>query len=178
MKAFFQNQRYVRFFFLRDIDEGGYTKNISIDFDFEREKALINNIKDDTSFELDIRKDLQDIISATYYLRETLDLSSVKIGDEVALDMLFDDDGIYDFKLMYLGKEVLKTPFGKIQCLAFRPLVKSGRIFRAEESLTLWVSDDKNRIPIRIQADLRFGSIKADLDGFKGLKNSFEVIVN
>ena len=177
-ESIFSKSEIRPIFFLRDIDEGGYTKNISIDFDFDRETAVINNIKDDTFFELDIRKDLQDIISATYYLRETFDLSSVKIGDEIALDMLFDDDGIYDFKLKYLGKEVLKTPFGKIRCLAFRPLVKSGRIFRAEESLTLWVSDDKNRIPIRIQADLRFGSIKADLDGFKGLKNSFEVIAN
>lgn len=165
-------------YFLRDIDEGGYTKNISIDFDFAREKALINNIKDKTSFELDIRQNLHDIISATYFLRETFDVSSVQIGDEIALDMLFDDDGIYDFRLKYLGKEVLKTRFGKIECLAFRPLVKSGRIFRAEESLTLWVSGDKNRIPIRIQADLRFGSIKADLDGFRGLKNSFEIIAN
>jgi hypothetical protein len=42
----------------------------------------------------------------------------------------------------------------------------------------LWVSDDQNKIPIRIQADLRFGSIKADLDAFKGLKNPFEIIAN
>jgi len=56
--------------------------------------------------------------------------------------------------------------------------VKSGRIFREQESLTLWVSNDQNRIPIRIQADLRVGSIKADLEGYNGLKNQFTLIMD
>ena len=177
-QSVFSKQEIRPIYFRRNIDEGGYTKDISIAFDFEKDKALINNLKDQTSFELPIDNELQDLISATYHLRESFDPSTAKKGDEVALDMLFDDDGVYDFKLLYLGKQVLKTSFGKVRCLAFRPLVKSGRIFREKESLTLWVSDDHNKIPIRIQADLRFGSIKADLDAFKGLKNPFEIIAN
>ncbi|MFM1807811.1 MAG: hypothetical protein RLZZ242_536 [Bacteroidota bacterium] len=161
--------------FRRDIDEGGYTKDISIDFNYEKENARITNNKTDSTFVIPIHRKIQDILSATYALRETFDKQKVAIGDEVALDMLFDDDGIYDFKLLYLGEESVKTIFGTVKCLAFRPLVKSGRIFREKESLTLWVSDDSNRVPIRIQADLRFGSIKADLDGFKGLKHPFMV---
>ena len=161
--------------FRRDIDEGGYTKDISIDFNFDAETALITNNKTASSFVIPIHRQIQDILSATYALRENFDKKKVAVGDEVALDMLFDDDGIYDFKLLYLGEETVKTIFGNVKCLAFRPLVKSGRIFREKESLTLWVSDDPNRVPIRIQADLRFGSIKADLDGFKGLKHSFKV---
>lgn len=177
-QSIFSKREIRPIYFRRNIDEGGYTKDISIAYDFRNEKALINNLKDRTSFELSIHADLQDLISATYYLRESFDPSTAKKGDEVKLDMLFDDDGIYDFKLLYLGKQELKTSFGRIRCLAFRPLVKSGRIFREKESLTLWVSDDQNKIPIRIQADLRFGSIKADLDAFKGLKNPFEIIAN
>lgn len=161
--------------FRRDIDEGRYTKDISIDFNFDAETALITNNKTASSFVIPIHRQIQDILSATYALRENFDKKKVAVGDEVALDMLFDDDGIYDFKLLYLGEETVKTIFGNVKCLAFRPLVKSGRIFREKESLTLWVSDDPNRVPIRIKADLRFGSIKADLDGFKKLKHSFKV---
>jgi Protein of unknown function (DUF3108). len=164
--------------FRRDIDEGGYTKDISIDFNFDAETALITNNKTASSFEIPIHRQIQDLLSATYALRENFDKQKVSVGDEVALDMLFDDDGIYDFKLLYLGEETVKTIFGNVKCLAFRPLVKSGRIFREKESLTLWVSDDANHVPIRIQADLRFGSIKADLDGFKGLKHPFMVGMN
>jgi hypothetical protein len=61
--------------------------------------------------------------------------------------------------------------------MIFRPLVLSGRVFKEEESLTIWISDDDNKIPIRIKASLTVGSIKADLDGFKGLKYPFSVKV-
>jgi hypothetical protein len=78
--------------------------------------------------------------------------------------------------MRYLGVETIKTKFGKIKCLKFRPLVQSGRVFKAEESLAIWISADKNKIPIRIQADLSVGSLKADLDQFKGLANPFNII--
>ena len=89
-----------------------------------------------------------------------------------------DDDGIFDFKLKYLGKEVLKTKFGKVECYKFRPMVQSGRVFKEQESLSLWVSADDNRIPIRISADLAVGAIKADLDAYNGLKHQFKIIMD
>lgn len=45
----------------------------------------------------------------------------------------------------------------------------AGRVFKEEESLTLWVSKDKNKLPLRIKADLAVGSLRADLDAFRGL---------
>ena len=61
--------------------------------------------------------------------------------------------------------------------MIFRPLVQSGRVFKEEESLTVWISNDDNKLPVRIKASLAVGSIKADLDAFKGLKYSFKVKV-
>ena len=177
-ESFFELDSVRPVYFKRDIYEGGYTKHIEIDYDFEGNSAKIYNIKDSTSFSLDIHDKIQDILSSTYYLRENFSTENLEIGDEIQLDMLFDDDGVYDFKLRYLGEEIIKTKFGKVPCLAFRPLVKSGRIFREQESLTLWVSNDQNRIPVRIKADLRVGSIKADLEGYNGLKNQFTLIMD
>jgi len=82
------------------------------------------------------------------------------------------------FKLKYLGKEIVNSKFGKINCLKFRPVVQSGRVFKEQESVTLWVSDDKNKLPIRIQADILVGSIKADLENFKNLKHPFEITID
>jgi hypothetical protein len=76
-----------------------------------------------------------------------------------------------------LGKEVINSKFGKIECMKFRPLVQSGRVFEEKGSVTLWVSDDKNRLPIRLQANILVGSIKADLENFKNLKHPFEIVV-
>ena len=76
-----------------------------------------------------------------------------------------------------MGREVLKTKFGKVNALKFRPYVQADRIFKEEESLTFWVSDDKNKIPLKIKANLAVGSLEADLEAFKGLNHSFKIIM-
>ena len=54
--------------------------------------------------------------------------------------------------------------------MIFKPYVFSGRVFKEQESVTVWISDDDNKIPLRIQADLLVGSIKADLESYKGVR--------
>lgn len=164
--------------FVRKINEGGYTKDVEINFDHENEKAVLNDKKHNKKIDFNLEDSIQDLISAFYYLRNNYIPQDLVEGKAVTLKMLYDDDGIFDFKLKYLGKEVLKTKFGKVECYKFRPLVQSGRVFKEQESLSLWVSTDDNRIPIRIQADLAVGSIKADLDAYNGLKHQFKIIMD
>ena len=90
------------------------------------------------------------------------------------LDLFFDSE-TFLFKLKYLGHETIKTKFGKINCIKFRPYVMAGRVFKEEESLTLWVTADDNKVPIKIKADLDVGSLRADLVALKGLKYPFEI---
>ena len=71
---------------------------------------------------------------------------------------------------------MLKTKFGKVNTLIFRPYVQAGRVFKEQESLTVWISDDQNKIPLQIKADLAVGSLKADIDAYKGLKYPFYII--
>jgi hypothetical protein len=80
--------------------------------------------------------------------------------------------------MQFLGMEDVKTKFGVVNCFKFRPYIESGRVFKDNESLTLWVSNDKNKIPIKIEAGLRIGSIEADLDEFRGLKFPFKIKIN
>lgn len=160
--------------FIRDIDEGGHTKNLDIEFDHPNRKAYINNKKHNKQSTETINPDVQDLVSAFYYLRNNYDTENIEVGDEVGLSMFFDFEN-YNFKMRYLGEETLRTKFGKVKCLKFRPLVMAGRVFKEEESLTLWVSADKNKIPLRVKADLAVGSLRADLDAFKGLKHQFEI---
>jgi hypothetical protein len=87
---------------------------------------------------------------------------------------MFFDDETTKFKLKFVGRENITTKFGTVSSMIFKPLVQSGRVFKEKESLTVWISDDDNRLPIRIKADLAIGSIKADLDAFKGLNNPFK----
>lgn len=175
-ESYFDKDLNVPYKFIRNINEGGHTKNIEIEFDQNKNKAYVHNLKHDNKTSFDTKPNIQDMVSTFYYLRNNLDIDNLKVNDEVEVDMFFDEEN-YGFKLKYLGTEVLNTSFGKVHTLKFRPYVMAGRVFKEEESLTLWVSNDKNRIPLRIQANLAVGSLRADLDAFKGLKHPFQIIV-
>lgn len=92
------------------------------------------------------------------------------------INMFFDNEN-YTFRMEYLGKEILNTSFGRVQTLVFKPYVQSGRVFRKKESLTVWISDDDNKIPLLVKADLAVGSLKATLTEFKGLQHSFKIMM-
>ncbi len=162
--------------FIRDIDEGGHTKDIQIDFDHQKQKALIHDKKHQEKMTMDIKPGTQDMVSSFYHLRNLVDPKALKEGDEFILPMFFDKEN-YDFKMKFLSRDVVNTKFGKVNALKFRPYVQSGRVFEEEESLTVWISDDDNKIPLKIQAKLAVGSLTADLDAFKGLRYSFKKIV-
>ncbi|GGZ84711.1 DUF3108 domain-containing protein [Algibacter mikhailovii] len=175
-ETYFDKETILPYKFVRNIDEGGHTKDIVINFDQENNRAVINNKKNNSVKIIDTKPNIQDMVSTFYYLRNNLDIKSLKPGDEVRIDMFFDEEN-YGFKLKYLGEEVIETEFGTIESIKFRPYVMAGRVFKEEESLTLWVSKDKNKVPLRIQADLAVGSLRADLEAYKGLKYPFEIVV-
>lgn len=168
------NQPYQ---FVRKINEGGYTKDQEGFFNQATNKIVVKDYKGKTEKTFSVTENVQDIISTFYFLRNHPNVDKLKVGEAIAVDMFFDEE-ITKFKLKYLGKEDIKTKFGTTSTLMFRPLVQSGRVFKEEESLTVWITDDDNKLPVRIKANLAVGSIKADLESFKGLKNPFMVKVD
>ena len=137
---------------------------------------LENNKKKKVIEEFEIQPNVQDLISCFYYLRNFYPEDKIEVNESFDINMFFDQEN-YVFKLKYLGKEVINSKFGDVNCLKFRPVVQSGRVFKEQESVTLWVSDDKNKLPIRLQADILVGSIKADIENFKNLKHPFKIKV-
>ncbi len=176
-ESFFDEKKIIPYHFVRDIYEGGYTKDLEIDFDHIQQLAHVNNKKNQKREAFRIEKNTQDILSAFYYLRTFYPERNMMVGDDFEINMFFDNEN-YHFKLKFLGKERLSTKFGKIKCVKFRPVVQSGRVFKEQESVTLWVSDDKNRIPLKVKADLAIGSLEIDLENFKNVKFPFNVLIN
>lgn len=162
--------------FIRKINEGGYTKDLEIDFDHHHNKAYVFDRKHDEKHVYTTRENVHDMLSAFYYLRNNINAEALNEGDEMNLNLFIDDENMH-FKLRFLGREVIKTKFGKVATLKFRPLVMAGRVFKEKESLTFWISDDANKMPIKISADLAVGSLDASLDAYKGLKHPFRIIV-
>lgn len=149
---------------IRKLKEGSYTKNVELFFNKDS-VVTVDHKKNKTK--IVAAKNVQDMISAFYYLRNNVP-EDLEINESVEIDMFFDRQK-YPFKLVKLREEKLETKFGKIDCIVFRPVVKSGRVFKEKESLTLWVTADKNRIPVRVKAELAVGSLKADIYKYTGL---------
>jgi hypothetical protein len=170
-ESYFDKGVVKPYVFKRKIDEGGYKKHRITSFNYDSKKAYVQDftLQKDTSVAF---TNVQDMMSSFYYLRN-IDVKDLKVGDEIKLDMFLDAQ-VYPFKLRFLGREVLKTNFGKVNSLVFRPLVQSGRIFKEQESVTLWITDDANKIPIKMMASLAVGSLRAELEGYKGLANPFQ----
>ncbi|HET8753939.1 MAG TPA: DUF3108 domain-containing protein [Salinimicrobium sp.] len=163
--------------FIRKINEGGHTKDIQIDFNHANNTALVHNKKYNEKTTFSVEENVQDMLSSFYYLRNHLDVSNLSPGDITNLNMFFDNEN-FDFRVKFLGREVLDTKLGKIATLKFRPYVMAGRVFKEKESLTFWVSDDANRMPVKIEADLAVGSLEADINAFKGLKHPLKIIMD
>ena len=175
-ESYFDKETGNPYQFVRKIDEGGYKKNQEGFFNQGNNKVLVKDYKHKSEKTIVVSDNIQDIVSTFYYLRNHPTIDKLKVGESVVVDMFFDDETT-KFKLKFLGYEDIDTKFGIVPTMIFRPLVQSGRVFKEEESLTVWISNDDNKLPIRIKASLAVGSIKADLDAFKGLKYSFKVKV-
>ncbi len=76
---------------------------------------------------------------------------------------------------MYHGKKTIKTKLGKIRTLMFKPIMPKNKIFDGENSITAYFSDDKNRIPVKIDAQMFIGSAGVELTGFSGLRNPLNI---
>jgi hypothetical protein len=150
--------------FVRRVDEGGYKFSQDYMFNHYTKKVDIGNGE-----KFDVPVGIQDMISAFYSARN-LDLSNAKEGDLFSLDCFVDKE-IWPLKIKFLGKEEIKTDIGKVRCLKFVPIVQKGRVFKKDEDLLVWISDDLNHIPMRAQAKVIIGSIKMDITGAKNLSN-------
>ncbi|MBI5217910.1 MAG: DUF3108 domain-containing protein [Bacteroidia bacterium] len=152
--------------------EGSYWVNEFYYFDHEKGKiySTIENSKQKKKTDsLKLNPCIFDVLTAIYYCRN-LDFSKCKINDKIPISMVIDNKE-YALYVRYRGKEIMETRDDtKYRCIKFSALLVAGTIFRGGEELTVWVTDDENKIPILIQADILVGSIKVYLSGAEGLK--------
>ena len=175
-QSYFDYETGMPYLFKRRVNEGGYKIERDLRFNQNENKVNVKDLLKKKEKILDTPDNIQDMISTFYYLRN-YDTQNMKPGDEIDINMFFDYDS-FPFKLKFLGYETLKTPFGKVKTQKFTPLVKAGRVFKAKESVSVWISADDNKIPLKIQADLAVGSLRAELKSYKGLANSFDSILD
>ncbi|HVZ26910.1 MAG TPA: DUF3108 domain-containing protein [Sediminibacterium sp.] len=156
--------------FIRDINEGGFKKYENISFNKQTNTAVTTNGV------FKIPACIQDVLSAIYYARN-IEFNKYKSGDKIPFTMFLDNE-IYHLYIKYLGKEDIKTKYGKFHAIKFKPLLVKGTMFEGGEKMTVWVGDDPNHIPIRIESPIVVGSVKVDMMQYRNLRYPMSSMVS
>lgn len=163
-ESYFDIETGLPYKIIRDVKEGSYRKHEEAFINHEKRTAY--SLRLDTTIQ--VPPDILDMISLLYYVR-ILDMSLVKPGDVLKTVTYFDDE-LFPFEIRYKGKEEVKTKFGRILCYRYDPVVEPGRMFESEDDMTIWLSADRNIIPVKVRFDLLVGSLRMELDQFSNLK--------
>ena len=166
-ETYIDDKAIIPWIFIRRVHEGGYQLKRNIYFNHYQDKAVVKELKNDSKTTYEIQKNSQDLLSAFYYAR-TLDLQAATVGQEFVISTFFDKEN-YPLKIKFVGREKVKTDLGEFTCLKFNPMLQEGRVFKEQEDMTIWISDDQNKVPIRLQTNLLIGSLKIDLHQYSGL---------
>lgn len=166
--------------FKRDAYEGGFIMKDEYNFDRVANKVYAKELhgkeakvkgqpmKEST---FDVTSCVQDAISAIYNMR-CIDWANVAVGDKVPFDVYIDRE-VYHVYARYMGKKTVKTKLGKFNTLWIKPLMLDNEYFDGGEHMNVYVTDDDNKIPVRIETPLVVGWLKADLLSYAGLKYPF-----
>lgn len=149
----------------KNVREGGYRGLDLVLFDHENGIANSNQ-----KGKIEIAERTQDVASAIYYARST-DMTNAKPGDVFPVNFYLDGKN-YALRFKFEGRETIKTDLGTFKTLKVKPQLLEGRVFKDTDALTLWVTDDENKVPVRAESAIFVGAIKMDLSGYSGLRNA------
>ncbi|MFC2113650.1 DUF3108 domain-containing protein [Bacteroidota bacterium] len=148
---------------IRDIREGNYRKFNIVEYHHDSLKAVSSESGDH-----EIPGNIRDMVSVFYYVR-TINFDTMKYDDIIDINTFFDDE-LFPFNMRFRGRETIRTRGGTFRCIKLVPFVEPGRIFKKEDDMILWFSDDGNCAPVRGRFDLIVGSVKCDLIEWEGFK--------
>ncbi len=160
---------------VRSIREGSYRYYNEVVYEHNHaDSAKINSEK---SGEHWVPENIQDILSAFYFARKHRFNDNLREGDVIEIMTWFSDE-LFPLRIRYRGTEIIDTPLGELECYLFSPVTEVGRAFESDDDMQVWISKDKNRVPVRIRFQLRVGAFTCNLEQFRGLKNPFSSVVN
>jgi len=162
-ESFIDKETFLPLKFKRKVHEGGYKFYNEVDFrhDLNEVTSLKGNFK--------IPDCIHDILSAVYVCRN-MNFENYSEGDTIPMTVFLDNE-VWPIHARYKGKEVIKTRQGKFNTIKFTPLLIEGTVFEAGEEMLVWVTDDENKLPLRVESEILIGKIKVELRSYKGLRN-------
>ncbi len=147
--------------FTQKIREGGYKRDFEAEFDQRR------NIATTTDGTYIIPPYVHDVVSAFYFAR-TFDFSSMRPGQKTELRNFY-KDSTYTLAVKFLGYQKVSVAAGTFDCVLIEPLMTEGGLFRSEGRILIWMTNDEQRIPVKVDTKVAVGYIEAELREYSGL---------
>ncbi len=165
-ESWFDKETNLPYKQVRNVREGHYKRFNEVTYNRKN-----NTVESKLSEVHSVPEKILDLTSTIYYLRR-IDFSRMNEGDVIFVNIWFSDE-IFPFRLVYVGKDTIKTKFGRIRCLKINPVVEVGRIFKRPDDLTLWFTDDNNCLPVLARMDIRnIGIVRLELDKYENIVDS------
>lgn len=162
--------------FKRDVSEGGNYTNDDYVFNSKKNKVYTFEKRNKKPIKIDslaITNCTFDVITAIFYTR-CVDFNKYKPNDTIPITFVLDGE-VFNSYARYVGKEIIYNPsLGYVECIKFRPKLIAGSLFKGGEGMIVWVTNDKNRIPVYVETPILVGTIKVHLTSYKGLKYPIE----
>ncbi|MFN3560975.1 MAG: DUF3108 domain-containing protein [Chloroherpetonaceae bacterium] len=164
-ETFIDKQGQFPHSFKQQIREGKYERDEWMEFFHEQgiAKSLIHNQ------EFKMVPYAQDILSAYFYTR-TLNLRAMKDGSIIELNNVSDKE-VIPLKIKIRNRDLLETELGVFRTIVIEPIVQGVGLFKSDGQILIWMTDDENKIPIRIKIKVIVGSLSADIESMEGLRN-------
>ena len=169
-ETFIDTGNMLPYKFIRNVSEGGHNIYQNVAFNKKANTAITS------TGVYKVPACVQDVLSAIFYARN-IDFDKYKPEDKIPFSMFLDNQ-VYDLFIRYLGKENIRTKYGKFKTIKFRPLLIKGTIFTGGEKMTVWVSDDSNHIPVKIESPIVVGNITAEMIGYRNARNPLSSLIS
>ena len=155
--------------FIRNIQEGKYKKFEEVNFNRSTGTAITSEGV------YKVPKGVHDVISIVYAMRN-IDFGRYRANDTIPFD-LFLDNQVYQLYVRYVCKQIVRTTYGRFNAIKIKPLLIKGTLFQGGEEMDIWITDDENHIPVRIQTPLVVGKLKADMTEFGNLSYPLKALI-
>ncbi|UCD62668.1 MAG: DUF3108 domain-containing protein [Candidatus Zixiibacteriota bacterium] len=142
--------------FEKNLREGPYRSDRQYSFD-QRQNLVF--YKGDT---IEVAPYAQDALSILYWVRT----QPLEVGKSIFVEN-FTDGKKYSLEVRVLRKESVDVPAGTFDCIVVEPLLKSVGVFKHEGKLTVWLSDDRLRMPVLMKSKVLVGSFAAELTDYQ-----------
>lgn len=157
-------ENFQPIYFKRNTLENDYQANNETFFQQEENRILmhLDNSKEgfrQTSLAYDA--DVLDLQTAVYYAR-MLNLENARMGDGYTFNIIIDGEP-YTIPIRYEGKELIHLNNKSYNCYRISTQVIEGTIFKSGQTIIVWVSDDGKQIPVKVEAPIIIGRVKAEL---------------